>query len=220
MSSARWVGTLAMLAGFLMACSRQPAFRGTTLDPPRETQDFALRDQFGAPVRLSDFRGRPVVLTFLYTFCPDVCPLVTANLHRTYDLLDGAAAHVVLLAVTVDPKRDTVQRIHEYSRQTGMLDRWHFLTGDAKALRPIWDYYWVGDVRLERVGSAADNARPSKIEGASEAERSARAGSGRYTVQHTAPVHLIDKQGKIRAVYGSTFRPAELAHDIEVLLKY
>lgn len=93
MSSARWIGTLAMLAGFLVACSRQPAFRGTTLDPPRETQDFTLRDQFGAPVRLSDFRGRSVGLTFLYTFCPDVCPLVTANLHRP-DVGGGRSANV------------------------------------------------------------------------------------------------------------------------------
>jgi len=167
-----------------------PAFRLTPLDPPREGFNFTLRDQFGKKVSLADFHGKVVVLTFLYTYCPDICPLITEQLHETRRLLGSNAARAVFLAVTVDPERDTVKRLYDYSRQFDMLDKWHFLTGSESELKPIWDYYWVGKVWKDEKGN----------------------------VMHQAPVHLIDPQGKIRVVSGQTFRPAELAHDIEVLL--
>ncbi len=209
MTRPRCIIILIVLGGLLIACSREPAFRGTALDPPRKTLDFALRDQFGKQVRLSDLRGRVVVLTFLYTSCPDVCPLVTAKLRTVAELLASQASGVVFLAVTVDPERDTVERLYTYSQQQGMLDRWRFLRGDVQELQPVWDYYWVGNVRKERVGQAADAPQ----------QAGAAPPPAPHTVQHTAPVHLIDQQGQVRVAYGSTLRPAELAHDIEILLK-
>jgi protein SCO1/2 len=129
-------------------------------------------------------------LTFLYTSCPDVCPLVTQKLKDTSKLLGKAGSGVVFLVVTVDPERDTVERLYEYSRQFAMLDKWHFLTGTESKLKPVWDYYWVGKVSKD----------------------------GKGNVTHQAPVHIIDQEGRVRAVSGQTFRPAELAHDIEMLL--
>lgn len=167
-----------------------PVFRLTPLDPPRESLNFALSGQFGKRVSLTDFGGKIVVLTFLYTHCPDICPLITQKLHEIHRLLRGSADRVVFLAVTVDPERDTVQRLHDYSRQFDMLNKWHFLTGSEEELKPVWDYYWVGKVRKDEKGN----------------------------VMHQAPIHIIDPQGKIRVVSGQTFRPAELTHDIEVLL--
>lgn len=166
-----------------------PAFRLTPLDPPRESFDFNLRDQFGKRLSLKDFRERVVVLTFLYSNCPDICPLITQKLHETHRLLRGSVDRVVFLAITVDPERDTVKRLYDYSKQFGMLDKWHFLTGDPGELALVWEYYWVGRVRKDEKGN----------------------------VMHQSPLHLIDPQGKIRVVSGQTFRPAELAHDIEVL---
>lgn len=209
MTTLRYMAILMLLSGLLSACSREPAFRGTVLDPPRKTLDFALRDQFDKPTRLSDFRGQVVLLTFLYTSCPDVCPLITAKLRTTADLLDSLASGVVFLAVTADPERDTVERLYTYSQQQGMLDRWRFLRGDVQELQPVWDYYWVGNIRKKRVDQAAD--APQQV--------GREPSAAPYTVQHTAPVHLIDQQGKVRVAYGSTFRPAELAHDIEILFK-
>ncbi|MFQ5899062.1 MAG: SCO family protein [Candidatus Methylomirabilia bacterium] len=188
----RSVVALAVLGGLLIGCSRQPAFRGMPLDPPRELLDFTLRDQFGQPVRLADLRDRVRVLTFLYTSCPDVCPLVAGKLRRAYELLEDPS-EVAFLAVTVDPERDTEARVYEYSEQYGMLDRWQFLIGTHESLQPLWDYYWVGQVSKEATGS--------------------------YTVRHTTPIHLIDRRGRIRVVYGNTFRAAELAQDIELLLE-
>lgn len=188
-----------MLLSLLAACSGRPTFHGTPLDPPRDTLDFALTDQFGQPLRLSDLKGQVVVLTFLYTACTDLCPLVTQKLRETVRLLAAEGKRVTVLAVTVDPERDTVSRLADYSRQWGMLDRWRVLTGSAQQLEPVWRYYWVGEIRREATGSPAAPAA--------------------YEVQHSSPVHLIDRKGRIRAVYGSDFRPAELAADIEGLLR-
>ncbi len=198
MTSSRSIVTLAVLLSLLAACSRRPAFQGTPLDPPRDSLDFMLTDQFGQRLRLTELRGRVVVLTFLYTACPDLCPLVTQKIREVGRLLDDKRRDLAFLAVTVDPQRDTVPAIAEYSRRWGMLHRWRFLTGSERELEPIWRYYWVGEIRREAIGGAAAPAT--------------------YDVQHLAPVHLIDRDGRVRVAYGSNFRPAELAHDIEALL--
>lgn len=171
----------------------QPArsdFRLTVLDPPRDILNFTLKDQFGRDVSLTDFSGKVVVLTFLYTHCPDVCPLMALKLRETRRLLADKASRVVFLAVTVDPRRDTVERLYRYSKKLDMLDQWHFLTGSEKELKPIWDYYWVGKVWKDERG----------------------------TLMHQAPIHMFDEQGRVRVVSGSTFTPDELAHDIEALV--
>jgi protein SCO1/2 len=185
------------IASVALACSRGPSFEGNALDPPRPTLDFTLADQSGQPVRLSALRGQVVVLTFLYTSCPDLCPLVTQKLREVSDLLGARRRDVTLLAVTVDPGRDTVGRIAEYSRRWRMDDRWRFLTGAEPDLLPVWQYYWVGEVRRHPTPPA---------------------GASAYEVDHASPVHLIDRTGLVRVAYGSDFRPAQLAHDIEALL--
>jgi protein SCO1/2 len=180
----------------MAACSRTPTFRGTALDPPRATLDFTLTDQAGRTVRWSEFHGRVVVLTFLYTSCRDVCPLVAGELREASELLGDRRRDVAIVAVTVDPTRDTVARAAIYSRDWRMLDRWEFLTGREAELAPLWRYYWAGDVHREAVGTPLAG----------------------YDVAHTAPLHLIDRHGRVRVVYGSDVRPAELVHDVELLL--
>jgi len=187
----RFAAALGIVAGIVLGCAQPPAFRGTALDPPRAVEDFTLHDQFDKPVRLSAFRGRVAVLTFLYTSCPDVCPIIAGKLRSTVESLGEAGRGIAIVVVTVDPERDTVERMRAYSEQHRMLDRWHFVTGGMQALRPVWEYYWVGTVRKDRKGE----------------------------VMHQSPVHLIDRQGKIRVVYGSGFEAADLAHDIRLLLK-
>jgi protein SCO1/2 len=184
-----------VIAGAPLACSRAPSFQGDALDTPRPILDFSLLDQAGRRIRLSDLHGRVVVLTFLYTSCPDLCPLTTQKLHEVSEMLGTRRADVALLAVTVDPARDTMPRRAEYSRRWQMQDRWHFLTGSETALEPLWRYYWVGEV-----------------------SHGPTSGDGAYEVDHASPLHLIDRDGRVRVVYNQDFSPAQLAHDIGVLI--
>ena len=69
--------------------------------------DFLLKDQSGNAISLSQFKGKPVVLTFLYTHCPDVCPLTAEKIHTTMQSLGSNAQHIAVIAVSMDPKGDT-----------------------------------------------------------------------------------------------------------------
>ncbi len=193
------IGTTLVAAAVVAAFAawmllRTPSFVGARLEPPRDALDFELTDQFGQRTRLSAFSSGVVVLTFLYTSCPDVCPLTTAKLHRAHALLGSDALRVTFLAVTVDPERDTVERLHDYSVQYKMLDKWRFLTGSKAELEPLWQYYWVGEVLAQE------------------------SGEGTSVVEHTAPIHVI-AQGQVQVVYGESFQASELAHDLRLLLR-
>jgi cytochrome oxidase Cu insertion factor (SCO1/SenC/PrrC family) len=80
-----------------------------------------------------------------------------------------------------------------------MSDRWQFLTGSEQDLEPVWEFYWVGHVRREPSGSA-----PAPTA---------------YAIGHGSPVHLLDREGRIRVVFDADFRPAAMAHDLETLLQ-
>ena len=175
-------------------------FQGQVLDPPRPALDFTLTDQSNRPVQLASLHGQVVVLTFLYTTCVDVCPLVAAKLHEVTDQLGSRRGEVAIVAVTVDPERDTPAAMAEFSKRWAMLDRWRFLTGTERQLETIWQYYWAGHVRREIPG-ATGTAKPS------------------HAIGHSSPVHVFDRAGRIRVVFDADFQPAQLTHDIEALLE-
>lgn len=77
-----------------------------------------------------------MALTFLYTNCPDVCPLIAANLHETYKQLGDQAKQVGIVAVTVDPEHDTTDRVRQFSDQRGLTNQWLFMTGSRGQLAP------------------------------------------------------------------------------------
>jgi protein SCO1/2 len=105
--------------------------------------DFRLTDQFGKQIALSQFKGKPVVLTFLFTHCPDVCPLTAEKLHATQQLLGSDAQNIGILAVSTDPKRDTVEAALNFSQAHSMQAAWHFLVGTQDLLSPVWSNYHI-----------------------------------------------------------------------------
>jgi protein SCO1 len=116
------------------------AFAGA-LRPEIPPQDFRLRDQDGKAVSLRQFRGRVVVLTFMYTTCRDTCPLTATQIRGALDDLDR---DVPALAVSVDPVNDTPARAKKFLFQRGLShDRMRFLLGSRGQLRPIWKAYGI-----------------------------------------------------------------------------
>ena len=106
--------------------------------PPK---DFRLRDQDGEWVSLRSFRGRVVVLTFLYTTCRDTCPLTATQIRGALDDLDR---DVPALAVSVDPANDTPERARRFLFRRGLAeDRMRFLLGSRDQLAPVWRAYGI-----------------------------------------------------------------------------
>lgn len=150
--------------------------------------DFSLTDQTGALVRLSQFRGEPVGVTFLYTNCPDVnaCPMTTAKFSRL-DALLRAKKFGHLLVVTVDPEHDTPAVLREYARKAGADPaRWSFLTGEPAAVADVASRFGV---LYSKKGSQ---------------------------VLHQQGVAVVDPDGKLATIYyGETWQPEHLLRDME-----
>jgi protein SCO1/2 len=111
--------------------------------------DFALVDQDGREARLSAWRGRPVLLDFVFTRCPGPCPIQTARLVDVQKKLPPeTAARARFLSVSLDPAYDTPERLREYAAKQGAdLASWSFLTGDPARVQAVLDAYGIGTVR-------------------------------------------------------------------------
>ena len=188
------------------------SFNGTALSDDSPAPDFVLTDQFGDAVSLSQMRGRAVALSFLFTNCPDVCPVVTTQLKRLYDELGADADSVEFVSISVDPERDDPQAAMRYLERWGMADEWRYLTGDRASLEAVWDAYYIAPV-IEDADAARTVAASSGALGALRAEIAER-----YTVMHSAPVYLIDREGTRRAVFTPPLDVSEMAADIRALL--
>jgi protein SCO1/2 len=109
--------------------------------PPGATApEFVLRDQDGARATMEDYRGRPVVVTFVYSTCDDTCP---ALVDQVRGALDDTGLDVPLLAVSVDPANDTEARARRFLNERRMTGRARFLLGSEAELRPVWQGYGV-----------------------------------------------------------------------------
>ena len=164
-------------------------FAGGELDPPQPTPNFTLTDQAGQKVSMADQRGKLVLLTFLYTNCPDVCPLITQNLNQALQMLGTQRDDVRVLAVSVDPEGDTPKSVDEYAKAHHLLPEFHYLIGSRDELTKVWKAYDVAAV-------------------ASDPE----------LVDHTAYTMLVDQSGEGRVIYDSQVKAKDVVHDVRALL--
>ena len=186
--------TLALLSGLLLGACGSPSFRGSAVEPPVPVPEFELVDEHGQPFRLSDQRGRVVLLFFGYTSCPDVCPTTLATWRRVHEALGEDAQQVRFVFVTVDPERDTPERLalHVDAFQPDFVG----LTGPQEDLEAV---YQVFDVFYEK-------------------DTSSQSALG-YLVSHTATTFVVDPSGqwRLRETYGTLVE--DLVYDIRQLLK-
>jgi len=115
-------------------------YEGALRPPGIPVRDFTLRDQDGRLVSLSALRGRPAILTFLYSTCRTECPLTTQQIRGA---LDDTGQALPVLAVSVDPKGDTPARARRFLVEQRMDGRMRFLLGTRARLRPIWKAYGI-----------------------------------------------------------------------------
>jgi cytochrome oxidase Cu insertion factor (SCO1/SenC/PrrC family) len=150
--------------------------------------DFTLTDQTGKAVRLSQFRGAPVAVTFAYTRCPDAaaCPMTMAKFAKLNAALT-ARNFGRLLAVTVDPENDTPAVLADYARRIGADPaRWKFLTGDPRALARVAETFGV--LYYPERGQ----------------------------IVHQQAVAVIDPKGRLATiVYGADWEPEQILEELE-----
>lgn len=160
---------------------------GSAIQPPDRAQPIALHDAHGRAITLAGQRGRWTLVTFLYTHCPDVCPLIASNLN-TVLRARGPNAKLSVLAVSVDPKGDTPANVRAYERRMHLEPSFHFLIGTRAQLRPVWAAWHV----------LAVQSKPNLVD-------------------HVAYTALVDPQGRRRVLYDSQIQAQQVLHDLRVL---
>ncbi|MBI4638805.1 MAG: SCO family protein [Candidatus Rokubacteria bacterium] len=169
-------------------------FRGGAFTPPRLAPDFTLRASDGSEFRLSQHRGKVIALGFGYTFCPDVCPTTLAELAQVRQRLGEAARGMQVVYVTVDPERDTVDRLRIY---TAAFDKTFLgLTGTPEQLAEVRKAYGV-------------SAQKQVVGGTSAA----------YLIHHSSSIYLIDPAGRLRVMLPFGTSIEDMAHDVKLLLR-
>jgi cytochrome oxidase Cu insertion factor (SCO1/SenC/PrrC family) len=233
----------AAIAVFLLiataARSETPAgpggLTGAVYTPPVPAADFTLTDQHGRPFHMADMTGKVVVFTFLYTHCKDACPYVSLKLKAALKMLGPDAAKVELVAVSSDPQRDTPRVIAEYSRELGLLEVWHFVTGSQAEVRAVWRRYLANPTTVREQPLDAGKSPRSDTPGEDEADAGQHGQAlgfedlalakrvismfgGGYDVAHFSAVHFIDRHGRIRVTLDQDALPAEIVANVRTLL--
>ncbi|MBI2322902.1 MAG: SCO family protein [Chloroflexi bacterium] len=184
----------APMAASLRSRGQATTFRGAVAEPPVPVPSIALTNERGQTARLTDYRGQVVVLYFGYTSCPDVCPLTLQTIARARQALGRDGEQVRVLLITVDPERDTPERLASYLR---LVDpTFGGLTGGADALGEM---YAAFGVRAEK--------EPT------------RAGAAGYTVAHSSVTFVVDRIGRVRLAYPVDLQPDDVAADLRILLR-
>jgi len=186
---------LGLVGAGIVLFAKPDEFRGTYyVEPYPVAAEIELTRYDGTRFRLSEMRGDIVLIFFGYTSCPDVCPTTLAELNQALDQLGAEEADQIrIVFVTVDPARDTLERVQEY------VD--HFnpnfigLSGTEIALAEVWNDYGVFREIVDG-GSAAG-----------------------YLVDHTARVNLVDGRGNLRVSFAFDTPVEDIVHDLKLILK-
>ncbi|WCB95623.1 hypothetical protein DSM104299_04372 [Baekduia alba] len=135
---------LGALAVVLFAGDKKDAggagFDGALRPPGIPPIAFSLKDQDGKAATLAQYRGQPVILTFMYSTCRDTCPLTAQQIKGA---LDQVGKTIPTLAISVDPANDTPLNARRFVNQQGLTKRMRFLLGDRAQLAPIWKAYGI-----------------------------------------------------------------------------
>jgi protein SCO1 len=183
-------GSKTKLPGNVTRQKPADGFVGATLSPVRQAPPIRLRNYLGRPVSLSQYRGKAVLVTFLYVHCPDVCPAIASALRVARQKLGPERSKVQIVAVSVDPRGDKPSSVARFLAQRGMTGQMQYLVGSAGQLAPVWSAW--------NVGSQKDASNPE-------------------FVAHTALVYGVSGSGKLMTIYPANFKPADIVHDVPKL---
>jgi len=128
-----------------MVCLGWPAAADDALPELGPAPAFSLMSQDRRPVSLIDLRGKVVAVTFLYTACPDICPILTQRMITMQDALGAEfGSKIVFVAITLDPEHDNPEVLKDYARTfEANLAGWYFLTGPVAVVRDVIKRYGV-----------------------------------------------------------------------------
>lgn len=181
----------ALIAGFIF---KQPyAFHGTVITPPLPVTDFALQTANNETFRLSNVKGKIVLLFFGYTSCPDVCPITLATFKQVHERMGDNAQKITFMMITADPDRDTPEKVSAYVSQFN--PEFIGLSGTSADLEAVWKELGVFVEKQDSVSAAG------------------------YLVSHTSSVYVLDQSESLFMTFPYGTTAIDMADDLTELLK-
>ncbi len=168
-------------------------YAGTAAVPPKPAPGLPLKDYLGAPLSVSSLRGKAVLVTFIYTHCPDVCPLIVSHLHAAQEELGPEAKKLQIVAVSVDPRGDTPKTVAAFLKVHQMTGRMRYLIGSRPQLERVWHAWSIISKNAPKKSKTPD------------------------LVEHSALIYGISGSGKITTLYPANFAPQQIVHDVPLL---
>lgn len=187
------VKSFGFIALVLVSACGEPTFKGVAIDPPRDIPAFTFVQSTGDTLRFAPEAGRPTLVFFGYTHCPDVCPVTLADWSRAKVALGEKADRVRWIFVSVDPARDTPAVAEAYARQfdTSFVG----VSGDSATTAGIQEAFTVASYETP---------------GATDAD---------YLVTHASQSFLVDDAGRLRAMYSFNSGVDAMVADLSRLLR-
>jgi len=168
-------------------------YSGATANPPKPAPALQLSNYNGKPVNIDQYKGKAVLVTFIYDHCPDICPLIVSNLHAAQNQMSAAERkQLQIIAVSVDPKGDTPQTVKKFLADHQMTGRMDYLIGSRPQLENAW-----ADWNIKQKNDPS-NKNPDAVE-------------------HSALIYGISGTGDITTLYPANFKPDQIVHDVPKL---
>lgn len=179
-------------------------------DPEYDLEDFSLMNFDGNMTNLSDYEGQVLIVSFVYSRCPDVCPIVSANLRWVAEQLpDDYGTNFSIIAITVDPWWDTSSVLADYAMRQAI--DWPHLTGEVEAMQPIWESFHVGLQTYLNTSATEENS--------TEENQTSGRHHPDYLVDHSTATIIIDKNHQQRVRWNDMdWEPTLFIEDLQFLM--
>ena len=179
-------------------------------DPEYDLDDFSLMNFDGNMTNLSDYEGQVLIVSFVYSRCPDVCPIVSANLRWVAEQLpDDYGTNFSIIAITVDPWWDTSSVLADYAMRQAI--DWPHLTGEVEAMQPIWESFHVGLQTYLNTSATEENS--------TEENQTSGRHHPDYLVDHSTATIIIDTNHQQRDRWNDMdWEPTLFIEDLQFLM--
>jgi protein SCO1/2 len=187
---------ISFLIPFMQSCEDE-----LPLNKDLTKRSYTFLNQDSVEVKFPEIiKGKVTVMGFIYTHCPDICPMTTHNMVLTEErLIEDGIDDVLFVALSFDPERDSPEVLRKFAEIRDIkFDNWIFLTGDKKAIKDLLRRF---DVRAIPTDSTFFED-----------------GTNSYSIMHTDRISLINNKGILKKNYkGSTINIEELITDIKYI---
>jgi len=189
-----WILALLSVMFVLSSCGGPYEYKGGVVNQDVQAPDFTLTDTEGQPWTLSKQHGKVVALFFGFTYCPDVCPTAMADLARVRKELGDQADKVQVALITVDPERDTQERMQKYVK--GFDKSFVGLTGTPEELQKVYKAYGVTAIKQDMPDSAL-----------------------KYSVTHSGYIYIINPAGQWQLMFTPDMKVDDMVSDTQHVIQ-